>query len=162
MEPPCYGIFQNRPHLRIENRAIPAGPTVLDEIANAAFYFGLMRSLLSEYGPLDKVMAFDEAKANFFAAARHGLQAQFKWVRGRIVSARDLILDELIPLARKGLQQAEISPEDIDRYLERDGRKGSQSNGAQWTLKLSRPSRRTTANRSDWAPALMMLKTKKR
>ncbi|MEZ4440516.1 MAG: hypothetical protein R3B72_15570 [Polyangiaceae bacterium] len=72
----CYGIGGGRPHLRIENRILPAGPTVIDEFANAAFFFGLMAATSAEYPKIHEVMAFDDAKQNFFAAARHGLNAQ--------------------------------------------------------------------------------------
>ncbi|HEX8339168.1 MAG TPA: hypothetical protein VF621_20775, partial [Pyrinomonadaceae bacterium] len=67
----CYGVSEGRPHLRIENRALPAGPTLLDEVANAAFFVGLMTALPGEYGEVSGRMAFDDAKANFFAAARY-------------------------------------------------------------------------------------------
>src|SRR5436305_4187349 len=75
----CYGVADGVAHLRIENRALPSGPTVIDEIANSAFFAGLMLALPQEYGDIAKRMTFDDAKANFFAAARHGLNAQFNW-----------------------------------------------------------------------------------
>lgn len=133
---PCYGIFRDRPHLRIENRVLPAGPTILDEIANAAFFLGLMSALLPEYGPVDRVLSFDDAKANFFAAARHGLQAQFSWIHGRCISATDLILKELLPLARKGLDLMGVWKEDANRYLDIiEERVRTGQTGAQWTLR---------------------------
>src|SRR4029453_6537719 len=89
----CYGVENGRAHLRIENRALPAGPTVIDEVANAAFFIGLMLSLPSEYGDISKWMSFDDAKENFFSAARHGLNAQFNWIGGKKYSASALILD---------------------------------------------------------------------
>ena len=79
----CYGVSNGVAHLRIENRALPAGPTVIDEIANTAFFVGLMLSLPGEYGDISKRMSFDDAKSNFFAAARHGLNAQFNWIDGK-------------------------------------------------------------------------------
>ncbi|HEU0253477.1 MAG TPA: glutamate-cysteine ligase family protein, partial [Pyrinomonadaceae bacterium] len=75
----CYGVSHGVAHLRIENRVLPSGPTVRDEVANAAFFCGLMLSLPAEYGEIARLMSFDDAKTNFFAAARHGLDAQFKW-----------------------------------------------------------------------------------
>ena len=133
---PCYGINSNgKPHLRIECRVLPAGPTALDEIANAAFFFGLMSSLGTEYGDVDKVMAFDDARANFTAAARHGLRAQFAWVGGKTRSAADLIVDHLLPLARQGLESKRIDSEDIDRYLGTlQARVESQQTGSRWVL----------------------------
>ncbi|HJZ12684.1 MAG TPA: hypothetical protein VJ521_11065, partial [Acidobacteriota bacterium] len=74
---PCYGILDGKPHLRIENRIFPSGPTIPDEIANAAFFLGLMTAMKEEYVPVDRLMEFDQAQANFYAAARHGLNAQF-------------------------------------------------------------------------------------
>jgi CBS domain-containing protein len=132
----CYGIHDGKPHLRIENRVLPAGPTVLDEVANAAFFFGLMASFADEYPRIDRVMAFDDAKTNFFAAARHGLNAQFDWIGGKTVTARDLIVHELLPNARKALASHGVDTRDIERYLgvvaERVER---QQTGSQWALR---------------------------
>lgn len=132
---PCYGIMNGKPHLRIENRVLPAGPTVHDEIAGAAFFFGLMVGCGEEFGDITKVMEFDDAKQNFVAAARYGLDAQFHWLGGRVVSARDLILGELLPTARKGLQMKNIDGADIDRYLGViQERVECGQTGAQWAL----------------------------
>ena len=132
----CYGVANGVAHLRIENRALPSGPTVLDEIANAAFFVGLMLSLPSEYGQVAKVMAFDDAKANFFAAARHGLNAQFNWIHGKTITASTLILDHLIPLAHQGLRQAKVILPDVDHYLGViEDRVRSGQTGAQWIMK---------------------------
>ncbi len=132
---PCYGISENgKAHLRIENRVLPAGPTVIDEIANSAFFFGLMASL-SELPPIADVMAFDDAKSNFFSAARDGLKAQFSWIGGRTWTAGALIRDELLPMARDGLAGASIDADDIDRYLGViEERVDREQTGAQWVL----------------------------
>jgi len=131
----CYGVHQGKPHLRIENRVLPAGPTVLDEMANAAFFFGLMACLSDRYPHIDQVMSFDDAKNNFFAAARHGLNAQFNWLAGATVTARDLIIDELLPVAREGLQAHGIDSADVDRYLGVVAeRVETQRTGSQWAL----------------------------
>lgn len=134
---PCYGIHgTGKAHLRIENRVLPAGPTILDQMANAAFYFGLMSALLQEYGPIHKVMSFDDAKGNFIAAARHGLNAHLTWLDGAEFKAKDLILDHLIPLARQGLEAKNLDAGDIDLYLGVLGdRVRSGQTGAQWTLR---------------------------
>ncbi|RKY20762.1 MAG: hypothetical protein DRQ55_06615 [Planctomycetota bacterium] len=113
----CYGHDGKVPHLRIEARALPAGPTILDEMANAAFFFGLMSGFVEEFPDVRKRMLFDDARSNFFAAARYGLKAQFNWIDGRIISAGDLILGHLLPMARSGLERARIDPADIERYL---------------------------------------------
>ncbi len=133
---PCYGVHEGRAHLRIENRVLPAGPTVLDEVANAAFFTGLMQSLPGVLGEIDKLMPFDDAKANFLAAARHGLGAQLTWVGGQTYSAADLILEHLLPLAREGLKASKIDGADIDLYLGTvEGRVRSGQTGAQWALR---------------------------
>ena len=124
--------------LRMHNGTVwlPAGPTTIDEIANAAFFIGLMLSLPVEYGDIAKRMSFDDAKANFFAAARHGLNAQFNWIDEKSYSASSLILDHLLLLARQGLESAAVDTSDIDRYLGIIGeRVQSGQTGAQWMLK---------------------------
>jgi CBS domain-containing protein len=131
----CYGITDGIPHLRIENRALPAGPTPIDEIANAAFFVGLMTGLPEEYGDIARLMTFDQAKENFFVAARHGLNAQFSWIKGTSVSASDLILNHLMSLARAGLKQEAVATEDIDLYLGTiEERVKTRQTGAQWLL----------------------------
>ena len=92
----CYGVSNGRPHLRIENRAVPAGPTIPDAVANAAFYFGLMSQLSTEYEDVKARFNFDDVKANFLAAARYGLNATFRWEGGRQVAAPALVLGELL------------------------------------------------------------------
>jgi len=132
----CYGVADGVAHLRIENRALPSGPTVQDEIANTAFFVGLMVALPQEYGEIAKRISFDDAKENFFAAARHGLNAQLKWLDGKSLSATSLILNDLLPFARAGLQQAKVDSNDIDRYLGVvEERVRSGQTGAQWMLK---------------------------
>lgn len=131
----CYGVKDNQAHLRIENRVLPAGPTVLDEVANSAFFFGLMSAVVEEYGDVRDVINFDDARSNFHAAARYGLQAQFRWIGGRSVTAQELILDHLLPLAREGLVVQSIDSKDIDRYLGViHDRVESGRTGAQWML----------------------------
>ena len=132
----CYGVSNGVAHLRIENRALPAGPTIVDEIANTAFFVGLMLALPREYGDISRRMDFDDAKANFFAAARYGLNVQLKWLDGRRYPAADLILDHLLPFARQGLENAGVDTSDIDLYLgviEERVRIGQT--GAQWMLR---------------------------
>ena len=132
----CYGVNDGVAHLRIENRALPSGPTTIDEIANVAFFIGLMLSLPAEYGDISKRMNFDEAKENFFGAARHGLNAQFDWIDGKSYSASSLILDHLLSFARQGLETAGVDASDIDRYLGViEKRVQSGQTGAQWMLR---------------------------
>jgi CBS domain-containing protein len=132
---PCFGVKDGVAHLRIENRVLPAGPTVLDEVANAALYFGLMSSVSREYGDVSRVMAFDDAKANFMAAARYGLDAQLRWCGGVVERADELLLGRLLPLAREGLQEHGIDGADVDRYLGTvEERVRSGRTGARWAL----------------------------
>ena len=132
---PCYGTHEGVAHLRIENRVLPAGPSVRDQVANAAFFFGLMCALSDEHEDITRVMSFDDAKSNFVAAARYGLQARMRWIGGRTWDAERLILDELIPRARKGLESRGLRGEDIDLYLGvLEERVRSGRTGAQWVL----------------------------
>ncbi|HEY6231745.1 MAG TPA: CBS domain-containing protein [Pyrinomonadaceae bacterium] len=131
----CYGVAGGLAHLRIENRALPSGPTVQDEVANAALFVGLMAALPQAYGDISKRLNFDDAKENFFAAARHGLNAQLRWLDGQSLSASSLILGSLLPLARAGLKESNIDSSDIDKYLGIvEERIRSGQTGAQWTL----------------------------
>ncbi len=132
---PCYGASNGTAHLRIENRALPAGPTVIDEVANAAFFFGLMSSLGDEIPDVREAFTFDDAQANFMAAARYGLGAHFKWVGGKVYSSGDLIRQELLPQARRGLEARGIPREDIERYLGViEARVEVGQTGSQWIL----------------------------
>ena len=131
----CYGITEGKPHLRIENRVLPSGPTVIDEVANAVFWSGLVAGLAEEYDDVSRDMDFDDARHNFVAAARNGLASQFVWLDGSKRPAHELILDTLLPRAEAGLQASEISDADIDRYLGIiQKRVESQQTGAQWQL----------------------------
>jgi len=132
----CYGVTNGVPHLRIENRALPSGPTPIDEIANTAFFMGLMLALPQEYGDISSRIAFDDAKLNFFRAARHGLDAHFRWMDGESHSATSLILNALLPSAREGLRSAKVDESDIDKYLGIiEERTRSGQTGARWIIK---------------------------
>lgn len=136
---PCYGISEGKPHLRIECRVLPSGPTIMDEVANAAFWIGLVLGGAREYGDVARRVDFDYAKSNFVAASRRGLDAGFHWLTGETVSARDLLLGELLPLSRSGLEELAIEPTEIDHYLGIvQGRVESGMTGATWQLKSLR------------------------
>ncbi len=132
----CYGVSPSgQPHLRIENRIIPSGPTPLDEVANATFWFGLMVALSDEYKNIENVIHFDSAKSNFLNAARRGLDANITWVNGKSYAARDLIIDRLLPMARLGLRDRGIDADDSERYLDTiERRVRSRQTGSQWIL----------------------------
>ncbi len=114
---PCYGVAGGKAHLRIENRILPAGPSVVDEIANAALWIGLMRALPEEYGDLSRRMEFTVAHENFVSAARLGVSAQFDWPGRPNVPARQLITEVLLPLARSGLAAYGVDAGSVERYL---------------------------------------------
>ncbi len=130
---PCYGISNGKPHLRIECRILPAGPSIADEVANAAFWVGLMLGGLETWDDVTQHMDFDDARANFVAAARRGLKAGFTWMGGPAVSAPELILQELLPVARLGLDLAGVGSSERDQYLGIiEERVGSGQTGARW------------------------------
>ena len=132
----CYGQNNGVPHMRIENRYIPAGPTVKDEVANALFWIGIMQGMPDKYKKLDESTPFNEVKGNFVNAARTGINTYFNWF-GRGISARRLILEELLPIARDGLLKSKIDKADIDKYLTIIEKRASlRHTGAQW-LKYS-------------------------
>ena len=131
----CYGVLNGRPHLRIENRTLPAGPTVLDAVANAAFFIGLMVELSERYSDVRERFTFDHVLDNFVAAARYGLNATFRWEDGRVVAVPALILGELLPMARSGLERRGMPAADIDRYLGVIGRRVETGRtGSEWML----------------------------
>ena len=131
----CFGMFEGKPHLRIENRVLPSGPSVLDEVANAAFWLGLMKALPVQIESVPAVMDFEHARHNFVTAARHGLSAPLHWLGGEEIAAPRLILERLLPEAARGLDAAGIVPADRDRYLGViEKRVASGRNGARWTL----------------------------
>ena len=100
---PIYAVVDGRPHLRVENRVLPAGPTVVDAVANAAFYYGLVRTLAEQERPIWSQMSFHAAEENLHSGARHGLDAMLYWPGLGEVPAAELVLRRLLPLAHAGL-----------------------------------------------------------
>ena len=133
----CYGVGNGKPHLRIECRYIPAGPTLKDEIANMAFWVGLMLGQTEDYNRIAKKMIFKDVKNNFFKASRYGMETEFLWMDKR-VSAKTLLLEELLPLARKGLLKANINKQDIELYLNIIENRINTRNGSEWLIKSYR------------------------
>ncbi|MEV1289749.1 glutamate-cysteine ligase family protein [Micromonospora sp. NPDC049679] len=130
---PVYDVMNGRPHLRVENRVLPAGPTVVDMLANAAFYFGLARELAEADRPIWSQLPFSAAEENFHSAARRGIAATVYWPRMGEVRVTDLVLDVLLPKAYAGLDRFGVRPADRDRLLgiiEERCRTGR--NGAVW------------------------------
>lgn len=132
----CYGITDGKPHLRLENRVMPSGPSVLDEMSNAAFWLGLMHAMPKQVEDVTTRMPFEHAKMNFDNAARHGLAATFNWLDGEEISAQKLVMDRLLPMASEGLSQAGISDSDRERYLGTIAKRiGTGRTGSRWLLK---------------------------
>ena len=134
---PCYGISDNgKPHLRIENRVLPAGPTIIDEFANAAFWLGAMIGIASEMEDVTQKLSWEDVRDNFGKAARFGIDSNFTWFNDQKISACDLVLEYLLPLSRKGLKERKVAQKDIDRYLSIiEERAKKHMNGARWTLR---------------------------
>lgn len=132
----CYGVGdEGRAHLRIENRVLPSGPTVRDEVANAAFWYGLVSGLAADGDDVRERIEFDAVRTNFVAAARLGLDAQMEWFDGQSLPAEKLLCDHLLPLAERGLEQGGIDRDDIDHYLGTvRARVESRRTGARWAL----------------------------
>lgn len=131
----CYGVMNGKPSLRIETRFLPSGPSVADEMANAAFFLGLVMALPAEFGDVTTRMSFDDVKTNFFGAARFGLKSQIVWLDGQSWRSGRLILEELLPLARNGLRMAGIDANDIEKYLGiLEERVVQEKTGARWML----------------------------
>lgn len=134
----CYGQTDGLPHLRIENRYIPAGPTVKDEIANMLFWIGIMQGMPEKYKSLQDKLPFNEVKGNFINAARTGIDTYFNWF-GKGISAKRLILEELIPIAVTGLTASGVDKKDIDYYLGIiESRARLRRTGSQWIKESNR------------------------
>ena len=147
---PCYGILGGKAHLRIENRYLPAGPTPADEVANAALWFGIMSALSHERIDIREKIDFDDVRTNFVAASRLGLDANFTWLGRITVPATDLLLQEIIPRAREGLELSHIDTADIDRYLGIiEERVRSGQTGSRWMLRSLSGLKRSSASKSD-------------
>jgi len=131
----CYGTMDGVPHLRIENRVLPSGPSVLDEVANGAFWVGCMLGLAAGNEDIRKRMEYENAQTNFFSAAREGVTAHFVWLDGEEIQAQKLVLEKLLPLAEEGLKAGGVNEEDVKRYLGVvDQRVRSIRTGARWQL----------------------------
>ncbi|BBY40500.1 hypothetical protein MMAN_46340 [Mycobacterium mantenii] len=136
---PVYDVVDGRPHLRLENRVLPAGPTVVDMLANSAFFYGVLRSLSEADKPLWGGTDFAVAEANFLAAARYGIDARQRWPGVGEVTARQLVLDTLLPIADEGLRRWGVDTEVRDRFLGViEGRARTGRNGASWQVSTVR------------------------
>ncbi len=109
---------QGEPHLRIEHRVISAGPSVVDIVANAMLFVGAINSLIDQEQPPECGLTFNYARRNFYQAARYGLAADLHWLDNKQINARTHILQQLIPMARSGLERLDIDNQDISYYLD--------------------------------------------
>jgi hypothetical protein len=117
----------------VENRVLPAGPSVADIAANAAFYYGLMRVLPYAERPVWTRMSFAAAEENLHAAALHGLDARLYWPGLGEVPAAELVLRRLLPMAHEGLELWGVDAAQRDRLLGIiEGRCLTGQTGAVW------------------------------
>ncbi len=130
---PLIGIDSGKHHLRIEHRVVPAGPSIIDSIANAALYYGLTHHYsYCEIAP-EIQLPFEIARDNFYHAAQHGLDASLVWTNGKKHSIQHLLFDTLLPLAYKGLNALGINDSDAKLYLDIiESRVKNNCNGAAW------------------------------
>jgi hypothetical protein len=134
---PVYDVMNNRPHLRVENRVLPSGPTVVDLLANAAFYFGLVTELAEGDRPIWTQMTFSAAEQSFHMAARDGIRSAIWWPQVGEVPVADLVLDRLLPMAYSGLDRFRVQPHVRDRLLGViEARCKTGRNGAVWQAEM--------------------------
>ncbi len=138
---PCYGVGNGKPHLRIENRYIPSGPTMIDEMANFAFWVGLMTGRPKKYDDMSGIMDFEEAKLNFIKSARTGRQTVLSWL-GKPTTLKKLILNEFLPIAYDGLKKHNVDRKDIDRLLGIIEARTKKGTGAEWQVENFRSLRK--------------------
>lgn len=149
----CYGVHKNVAHLRIENRYIPSGPSIKDEIANALFWVGSMQGMPKEYQNIWEKMSFVDAKSNFMNAARTGIDSYFNWF-GKGYSAKKLLREVLLPMARQGLEKSNIDTKDIDFYLNIiEQRISSNITGSKW---ISRNKRKLSKETSTYETNVLL------
>lgn len=132
---PIYDPGTDVPHLRLENRLLPAGPTPADMAANAAFFYGIVHSLVHERRPLWSRMSFEQATETFQQCARWGLEARVRWPKVGRIRVADLLQEHLIPQAMEGLRALGADPAVAEHYggiLSERARTGR--NGARWQI----------------------------
>ncbi|MBL7471650.1 CBS domain-containing protein [Robertkochia sediminum] len=148
----CYGVTEGKPHLRIENRYLPAGPTVTDEVANMAFWVGLMKGRPKQYDDLHLKYDFRDVKSNFLQAARHGMATRFHWA-GELIAADTLLEEVLIPIAYRGLIDCGVDHEDASYFLRVIRNRIHHQDGSTWMRKSYR-ALRTHMKKTDACRAL--------
>src|SRR5699024_5922371 len=115
---------------------MPSGPTVIDEMANTAFWLGAMVGIKENYGDIRSRIEFVDVRDNFSKAARYGIDSTFNWFDDQKKNVPDLLKETLIPLAREGLRSKNIDPEDIERYMDVNSERAEKHmTGARWILR---------------------------
>ena len=136
---PVYGVARGKPHVRVENRVLPAGPTIVDTVANAAYWYGLVRAVADLDEPITQRMSFHAASDSFRRAARDGIDAQLFWPGVGEVPASELVLRTLLPLADEGLAAWKIDRRDRDHLLGIiEQRCLTRRTGASWQVAMRR------------------------
>ena len=133
---PIVGFNEDgKPNLRIEHRTVPAGPTLIDQTANMAFFIGLIWELADQKDWIYRI-PHEVSQSNFYKAARYGMHTKIKWLDGNKVDLRKLCLEELIPKAKKGLAKLNINKEESENYINiiKERLKSAQT-GANWQKK---------------------------
>jgi gamma-glutamyl:cysteine ligase YbdK (ATP-grasp superfamily) len=124
---------EGEPHLRLEQRVVPAGPSIVDSIANAALYFGAVSALARQPQAPETMLPFERAQNNFYAAAKTGLRTEIEWLNGKSIKLPQLCLEYLLPLARDGLLSMGVDGAEADYWLGIiRGRVETGMNGAAW------------------------------
>ncbi|TVT57552.1 glutamate--cysteine ligase [Amycolatopsis rhizosphaerae] len=153
---PVYDVMDGRPHLRVENRVLPAGPTVVDMMANAAFFFGAQRALAEAERPVWTRMSFQSAEENLYAGARNGFDAQLYWPGLGWLHPDELMLRVLLPLAYDGLRRARVSESAINRFLGViEQRCLTRRNGAWWQRETVARAQRAGTDRDTALSAML-------
>ncbi|MGI9548312.1 MAG: CBS domain-containing protein [Flavobacteriaceae bacterium] len=137
----CYGQNNGEPHLRIENRYIPSGPTTDDEIANMMLWVGVMIARPKKFDEIHQKMNFKDVKSNFFNAARYGMAAQFYWDE-QLLGSHQLLLDHFLPMAFRGLYRLGVAPRDAEHYLSIIEKRIRSYNGSRWMVEAYRKLKR--------------------
>jgi hypothetical protein len=153
---PVYDVADGLPHLRVENRVLPAGPSAIDMVANSMFFYGLLRELMEAEEPVWAALPFTSAEENFRTAAQQGLDAQLYWPGLDVVPATDLVLRELLPMAATGLARWGVSDVVSGRYLDViEGRCRTGLNGSSWQVRATDALERRGADRASAVRAML-------
>ena len=151
---PIYDPNGEVSHIRVENRLLPAGPTVTDIVADAALYYGLVKALSNQTRPVWSRLSFEAANRNFIAGARNGIEAEVEWPTLGTVAVTELAGKYLLELAAEGLRSLHVDTTCADEYLGViEDRVRARQNGAAWQLaalgKVATGSKPATSERAE-------------